>query len=55
MRVDNDALWHRIKEGDYLGFSIEGMFNDQDDFTEEEMSTMQEIAKLMHEYEEMNK
>jgi|TARA_R110002096_G_scaffold8986_1_gene36271 hypothetical protein len=55
MRVDNDALWHRIKDGDYLGFSIEGMFTEQEEFTDEEMSTMKEIAKLMHEYELLNK
>ena len=55
MRIDNDALWNRIKDGDYLGFSIEGMFTEQDEFTDEEMSTMMEIAKLMKEYELLNK
>ena len=55
MRIDNDVLWNRIKSGDYLGFSIEGMFTEQEEFTSQEMSAMMEIAKLMKEYEEMNK
>ena len=29
MRVDNDQIWERVKDGDVLGFSIEGMFDEK--------------------------
>jgi hypothetical protein len=51
MRVEDDKLWGRIKKGDYLGFSIEGMFTEQEEFSKEELSVMDEITKLLEEYE----
>ena len=35
MKVDNDAVWNDVKEGRYLGLSIEGMFSDKVKDTEE--------------------
>ena len=29
MRVDNDEIWNKVKEGEILGFSIEGFFTDK--------------------------
>ncbi len=29
MRVDNDEVWKEVKDGTYLGFSIEGAFSDR--------------------------
>lgn len=29
MKVDNDKVWKDVKEGKYLGFSIEGVFSDR--------------------------
>lgn len=29
MRIDNDDIWKEVKQGKYLGFSIEGMFSDE--------------------------
>ena len=55
MRIENDGLWSRIKKGDYLGFSIEGMFTEQEAFSKEELLAMEEISKLMKEYELLNK
>ena len=55
MRIENDSLWSRIKKGDYLGFSIEGMFTEQEAFSKEELLAMEEISKLMKEYELLNK
>lgn len=26
-KIDNDAVWQKIKSGEYRGFSVEGMFN----------------------------
>jgi|TARA_R110000824_G_scaffold64468_1_gene168423 hypothetical protein len=47
MRVENDDLWERIKKGDYLGFSIEGMFTEQEEFSKAEIDAMEEIAELL--------
>ena len=55
MRVENDLLWKQIKDGDFLGFSIEGMFTEKQDFSKEEIDVMDEIAFLMEEYEQLTK
>ena len=47
MRIENDGLWNRIKKGDYLGFSIEGMFTEQEEFSKAEIDAMEEIAELL--------
>ena len=54
MRVEDDGLWNRIKKGDYLGFSIEGMFTEQEAFTTKEIEAMKQISKLIEEYEKSN-
>tara|TARA_R110000744_G_scaffold304064_3_gene412639 strand:+ start:1295 stop:1876 length:582 start_codon:yes stop_codon:yes gene_type:complete len=47
MRVENDDLWNKIKGGDYLGFSIEGMFTEKEQFSKAEIDAMEEIAELL--------
>ena len=51
MRVDNDDLWKRIKSGDYLGFSVEGMFTESEEFSKEELAIIKELNELINEYE----
>ena len=29
MKVDNDEVWQRVKQGEYMGFSIEGVFDER--------------------------
>lgn len=29
MKVNNDAVWNKVKAGEYLGFSIEGIFDEK--------------------------
>lgn len=41
MKVDNDEVWKDVKDGTYLGLSIEGIFSDQQVKTSEEQ--IQEI------------
>lgn len=36
MKVDNDEIWKDVKEGTYLGLSIEGIFSDKEVKTSEE-------------------
>jgi hypothetical protein len=55
MKIDNDDVWNDVKEGRYLGLSIEGIFSDKenlsseiDDMTEEEaIMALQEIKKYL--------
>ena len=43
MKVDNDEIWKDVKDGTYLGLSIEGIFSDQEVKTsEEQMEEMKE-------------
>ena len=54
MKVDNDEVWARVKNGEYLGLSIEGFFKDNvsdpQDTIEEDFSTQADeyeaLAKL---------
>jgi len=52
MRIENDDLWDRIKKGDYLGFSIEGMFSEEEKLSSEEMDILYEIETLVDLYED---
>ena len=35
MKIDNDEVWKSVKEGKYLGLSIEGIFSNKEDDLEE--------------------
>ena len=51
MKIDNDEVWEDVKQGKYLGLSIEGMFSDNvEDIEEVEASNvLDEIKKLLSE------
>jgi hypothetical protein len=51
MKVDNDEEWRKVKNGEYLGLSIEGFFKDavieaSKAFTEAEADEYEALAKL---------
>ena len=46
MKVENDDVWSKVKDGKYLGFSIEGMFKGE----RRELSAVQKIEDLVNEY-----
>jgi hypothetical protein len=54
MKIDNDKVWQDVKNGKYLGFSIEGFFSDQlekevkDELTAEEKEAI-EFVKVIEE------
>ncbi len=49
MKIDNDEVWEDVKQGKYLGLSIEGMFSDNvEDIEEVEASSvLEEIKRLI--------
>ena len=52
MKIDNDEVWKDVKNGKYLGFSIEGFFSDQlekKEMSEEEISEEDILADKMFE------
>jgi len=51
MKIDNDEVWEDVKQGKYLGLSIEGMFSDNvEDIEEVEASNvLEEIKRLLTE------
>lgn len=56
MRVENDEVWEDVKAGRYLGFSIEGIFNENKGWDEADLSAMSKINQLLDElksYEEL--
>tara|TARA_R110000765_G_scaffold169569_1_gene274591 strand:+ start:317 stop:901 length:585 start_codon:yes stop_codon:yes gene_type:complete len=50
MRVENDLLWKQIKDGDFLGFSIEGMFTEKEQFSKMDIETLAQIEELINLY-----
>lgn len=50
MRVENDEVWKNVKEGNYLGFSIEGFFNEKEEFSKEDIDTLAKIEELINLY-----
>lgn len=61
MKIDNDAVWQDVKDGKYLGLSIEGIFSegedlskDIEDMTEEEaLKAYKEIKKYLEDESEV--
>jgi hypothetical protein len=51
MRIENDEVWEDVKAGKYLGFSIEGIFNENQGWDEEDLSVMKKINQLLDELE----
>lgn len=52
MRIENDEVWEKVKAGEYLGFSIEGVFTEKEQFFAQEVETMKKIDTLLEEYQE---
>lgn len=42
MKVDNDEVWNDVKDGKYLGLSIEGIFSDK----KEDLSAIDEVLTI---------
>jgi len=51
MRIENDDVWEDVKAGKYLGFSIEGIFNENQGWDAEDLSVMKKINQLLDELE----
>jgi len=49
MRIDNDELWSKIKQGELRGLSIEGYFTDKLESMSEKQPTNEEILKALNE------
>lgn len=49
MRIDNDELWNKIKEGELKGLSIEGYFTDRMENMSERTPTDAEILEALNE------
>lgn len=49
MCIENDEIWQDVKAGKYLGFSIEGIFNENQGWDEEDLSVMNKINQLLDE------
>jgi hypothetical protein len=49
MKIENDALWEKIKDGELKGLSIEGYFIDKMQKMSERQPTDEEILKALNE------
>ena len=51
MRIENEEVWNKVKKGEYLGFSIEGIFTEKEQFSAQEIETLEKIDALLNEYQ----
>jgi len=49
MKIQNDDLWQKIKDGELKGLSIEGYFTDKMEAMSEKAPTNEEILKALNE------
>lgn len=52
MRIENDDVWDKVKAGEYLGFSIEGIFKDKEHLSSQEIDVIERMNELIDEYKE---
>jgi hypothetical protein len=46
MKIDNESIWNRVKEGEFKGFSIEGYFVDKLNMSSQSFTDKDEITML---------
>jgi hypothetical protein len=46
MRIKNDEIWKKVKEGQLNGFSVSGFFEEVADFCKEEIF-LQRVANIL--------
>ena len=51
MKVDNDDIWKEVKDGTYLGLSIEGVFSDKEVEASSDVVTQQDIDSVLEDVE----
>ena len=49
MKVRNDEVWNKVKNGELKGFSVSGFFEEIADFAKEHMF-LQEVVKILNKY-----
>jgi len=54
MKIENDELWNKIKEGELKGLSIEGYFTDKMEKMSEKAPTNEEILSALNEIIKQN-
>ena len=57
MKVNNDEVWQKVKDGEVKGFSIEGYFVDKYDMSKNinEMDTIEKLKELIRKYDNKTK
>ena len=54
MKIENDELWSKIKEGELKGLSIEGYFTDKMEQMSEKAPSNEEILSALNEIIKQN-
>ena len=49
MKVRNDEVWNKVKNGELRGFSVSGYFEEIEEFAREQ-KFLQEVAKILMKY-----
>jgi hypothetical protein len=49
MKVKNDEVWNKVKNGELRGFSVSGYFEEIAEFAKEHMF-LQEVVKILNKY-----
>lgn len=50
MKIDNDQTWKEVKEGKYLGFSIEAFFSDREEEFSKDEQLLEEVKSILNNF-----
>tara|TARA_R110002051_G_scaffold31425_2_gene71587 strand:- start:1549 stop:2127 length:579 start_codon:yes stop_codon:yes gene_type:complete len=48
MKIDNNQTWKEVKEGKYLGFSIEAFFSDREEEFSKDEQILEEVKSILN-------
>ena len=52
MKIDNDQTWGEVKDGKYLGFSIEGFFSEEEQEFSKDEQLLEEVKNILGNYKQ---
>jgi hypothetical protein len=50
MKIEDDTIWNKIKEGKLNGYSVQGYFLEKAKFSKDNTATLEEIKNILKQF-----
>ena len=50
IKIEDDAVWNKVKEGKLNGFSVQGYFLEKAKFSKDNTTTLEEIKNILKQF-----